>query len=67
MKGVTDVGEELAALAYEVESASEHLARGAHLWWIDVGYRKGAATHQHRRLMRVDVSFFALAPWIAFM
>ena len=55
MKGVADVGEELAALAYEVESAPEHIARGSHLGRIDVGHRERTTTQQDRRLVRVDV------------
>jgi hypothetical protein len=60
--GVLDVGEKLASLAHQGESATEKISSGAHLRRVDVRLRK------HPTLSRVAIlrasirSFFALPP-----
>ena len=67
MVGVLDVGEELAALADEVEPPAQEIAGGSHLGRVDVGLGKHPAPEQAAILWASILSFLALAPWMAFM
>ncbi len=65
---VLDVGEQLAALAHEVQAPAQQIARGAHR---RPGRRRPAAASRRAAasaiLWESILSFFALPPWIAFM
>ena len=61
MAGVLDVGEQLAALADDVEAAPKQITRGAHARRVDVGLREHAAAQERRDLQGVDPVVLRLA------
>jgi len=56
-----DMGEQLAALAHEVEPAAQQIARRAHTGLVCVGLRQHAVAQQRRDLERVDAVVLRLA------
>jgi hypothetical protein len=49
------VGQELTAASHQKHSASDQVAGGAHLTWVDIAQRKGSATHESGDLLAVEL------------
>jgi hypothetical protein len=49
------VSQQLAAASDKKHSASDQVAGGAHLTWVDIAQRKGSATHQPSDLLAVEL------------
>jgi len=65
--GVLDVGDELAAVAGEMEAAAEPIANGPPRAGIDVRDREVPPRRSAAIFAESSRSFLALAPWIAFL
>jgi len=59
--GVLDVGEKLASLAHQGESATEQISSGAHLRRVDVRLRKHSTSKHGRDRERIDAVVLRLA------
>ena len=60
--GVLDAGQELAALAHEVQPPTDQIARGPHGRGVDIRLRQHASTRQDGDLVGVNPVVLGLAP-----
>ena len=56
------MGEQLGALAHEVVTPAQQIARGAHLGWVDVGLGERAAAQNGGNLVGIDLIVLCFTP-----